>query len=63
MMRFWFDSYLVRATLLGAALVSVVVHTALITSWIFETLPAPDMQTGSIANHVFYIPPPDRAPP
>lgn len=62
MMRFWFNSYLVRTTLIGAAIVSVVLHAALIAGWVLGTLPTPDVQAGSIANHVFYIPPPDRAP-
>ena len=61
-MRFWFDSYIVRATLIGAAAISIVVHAALIATWVFETLPTPGLDVGSIANHVFYIPPPDRAP-
>jgi len=62
MMRFWFESYLVRATLAGAAVISVVLHAALISAWVLGTMPEADVQSGSIANHVFYIPPPDRAP-
>ncbi len=62
MMRFWFDSYLVRATLIGAAVISIAVHAVLIASWVLGTLPSPGLDQGSIANHVFYIPPPDRAP-
>lgn len=61
-MRFWFQSYVVRATLVGAAIVSLVTHAVLITAWVFGTLPTPEMAPTSIANHVFYIPPPDRSP-
>jgi hypothetical protein len=61
-MRLWFDSYVVRATLIGAGVISIVVHTALIATWIFETLPTQGLSVESIANHVFYIPPPDRIP-
>jgi hypothetical protein len=62
MMRFWFESYVVRVTLVGAAIVSVIVHGALITFWVVSTLPTAGLDNASIANHVFYIPPPDRAP-
>ncbi|HEY4130079.1 MAG TPA: hypothetical protein VGM50_05655 [Gemmatimonadaceae bacterium] len=62
MMRFWFDSYIVRVTLIGATAISIVVHAVLITTWVFETLPSAGLDEHSIANHVFYIPPPDRVP-
>jgi hypothetical protein len=62
MMRLWLQSRKVRATLAAAGAVSVVFHAATITAWVLETLPQPNVQDGSIANHVFYIPPPDRAP-
>lgn len=62
MMRFWFQSYVVRATLYGAAIVSLLVHSALITAWVLGTMPAPNVAPTSIANHVFYIAPPDRSP-
>ncbi len=47
----------------AATTVSIVFHVATILAWVVATLPAPDVARGSIANHVFYIPPPDRAPP
>ena len=62
MMRFWLQSRTVRTTLAAAAVISVVFHAATITAWVLATLPAPGVQEGSIANHVFYIPPPDRTP-
>lgn len=60
MMRLWVKSVAVRVTLLGALVVSVLFHVVTITAWIFGTMPEPDVETGSIASHVFYIPPPDR---
>lgn len=62
-MRFWLQSRMVRATLAGATAISVAFHAATITAWVMATLPEPNVARGSIANHVFYIPPPDRAPP
>jgi len=41
---------------------SVVVHVALISASVVATLPAPDVPSGSLANRVYYIPPPNRAP-
>src|SRR5579885_1168287 len=62
MMRLWSKWYAVRATLVGALVVSIVFHAATITAWVVATLPQPNVQEGSIANHVFFIPPPDRVP-
>lgn len=62
MMRLWFNSYSVRVTLVGALVVSVVFHAATITAWVFATMPQPSVEQGSIANRVFFIPPPDRVP-
>lgn len=62
MMRLWFNWYAVRVTLIGALVVSVIFHAAAIAAWVLATLPQPNVQEGSIANHVFFIPPPDRVP-
>jgi hypothetical protein len=62
MMRFWFESYAVRMTLLGAAMFSVVIHAVLIATWVITTLPSAGLARESIANHVFFIPPPNRLP-
>lgn len=65
MMRLWLQglrSRRVRATLAAAAVISVLFHAATITAWVVATLPAPGVDDRSIANHVFYIPPPDRTP-
>jgi hypothetical protein len=60
MMRLWFNWYGVRVTLIGALVASIVFHAATITAWVFATMPQPNVEQGSIANHVFYLPPPDR---
>jgi protein TonB len=62
MMRLWLQSRTVRTTLAAAAVISVAFHAATITAWVVATLPAPGVDEASIANHVFYIPPPDRTP-
>lgn len=62
MMRSWINSHAARVTLIGALAISVVFHATTITAWVLATLPQPNVQQGSIANHVFYIPPPDRVP-
>jgi hypothetical protein len=62
LMRLWLQSRAVRATLAGASLVSIAFHAATISTWVIATLPQPNVESGSIANHVFYIPPPDRMP-
>jgi hypothetical protein len=52
----------VRTIMAVSAVVSLVAHSAVITGWVLGTMPAPgvDVPDGSIANRVFYIPPPDR---
>jgi protein TonB len=41
---------------------SVVAHTLLIAVWAAETLPVDSLPIDSLANRVYYIPPPDRPP-
>jgi hypothetical protein len=61
MMRSWF--YKNKKTIIVAsATISIVTHVALITGWVLGTLPSPDLPVNSIANRIFYIPPPDRVP-
>ena len=60
MLRLWADSYS-KSTPIGAGVsVSIVAHALLIGGAIVATLPASDVPEESIANHVYYIPPPDR---
>src|SRR5262245_16027029 len=63
MMRSWVVRN-ARTIIVASATVSIVAHTALITGWVLGTLPHPGsgLPDGSIANRVFYIPPPDRVP-
>jgi hypothetical protein len=62
MMRLWVNSYARSAPVATSATLSVVAHTAIIAAWVIATLPSTDMPADSIANHVVYIPPPDRQP-
>ncbi len=60
MMRLWFESYAKPTSHTAGAALSAATHAVLITAWVIATLPAPDVPKDSIANRVFYIPPPDR---
>lgn len=62
MMRLWSESYAKAAPAIPSAVLSVVVHAAIISGWIVGTLPAPGVASESFANRVYYIPPPDRTP-
>jgi periplasmic protein TonB len=62
MMRLWSESYAKAAPAMPSAVLSVVVHAAIISGWIAGTLPAPGVESESFANRVYYIPPPDRTP-
>lgn len=59
MMRTWFKEN-AKTIVAISTVVSVVTHATLITAWVFGTMPAPGLPPESIANHVFYLPPPDR---
>src|SRR5262249_48401214 len=61
MMRSWFQKNAKRIIIVSGAF-SVVAHGAIITAWVLGTWPSPELQRNSIANRVFFIPPPDRAP-
>jgi TonB-like protein len=60
MLRLWANSYSKKTPLATGATVSVVAHALLIGASVIATLPAADVPEDSIANRVFYIPPPDR---
>ena len=63
-MRLWVNSYAKSAVGIAAvsAVVSIFVHAGVIAAWIYATLPDPGVPPTSIADRVYYIPPPDRAP-
>lgn len=60
-MRSWFWKN-VKMIMISSAIFSVVAHVIIIAAWVEGTMPAPELPTNSIANRVFYIPPPDRVP-
>ncbi|MEO7084337.1 MAG: hypothetical protein ABI442_17220 [Gemmatimonadaceae bacterium] len=60
MLRLWKESYTKETALLTAAALSIVAHTLLIGGSVIATLPTADVPSESIANRVYYIPPPDR---
>jgi TonB family protein len=60
MMRLWFLSYLQPRRLGAAAALSLAVHAASITLSVYATRPPDSMSDKSLANRVYYIPPPDK---
>ena len=60
-MRSWFRKN-AKTILVASAAFSVVAHVAIIAGWVVGTLPTPGLPENSIANRIFYIPPPDRVP-
>jgi protein TonB len=61
MMRSWLYKN-AKTVVATSVAISVVTHVAVITGWVVGTLPDPGLPSTSIANRVFYIPPPDRTP-
>lgn len=61
MMRSWLVRN-AKTVAVSSIAISLVTHATLITGWVIGTLPVPGLPTSSIANRVFYIPPPDRVP-
>jgi hypothetical protein len=62
MMRLWGTSYARPTPVLTSATLSLVVHAVIIGTWIITTQPAPGVPPESLANHPFFVPPPDRSP-
>jgi TonB family protein len=63
MMRLWVESYAVKTTAAGtSAFLSTVTHAVLIGLSVAATQKAPGVPEESIANRVYYLPPPDRVP-
>jgi TonB family protein len=60
MMRLWFLSYIQPRKLGAAAALSVIVHAASISMSVYATRPPDSMSEQSLANRVYYIPPPDK---
>ena len=62
MMRLWVNSYArsALAAAVASGVLSTLVHTGVIAAWIYATLPADGLPPLSVANRVYYIPPPDR---
>jgi protein TonB len=62
MLRLWKESYTRPARLGIAASASAIAHVLTVAFWIVSTLPDGSMARDSIANRIFYIPPPDKPP-
>jgi TonB family protein len=63
MMRLWVESYAAKSTAAGtSALLSTVTHAVLIGLSVIGTQKAVGVPEDSIANRVYYLPPPDRVP-
>jgi TonB family protein len=63
MMRLWVESYAVKTTAAStSALLSTVTHALLIGLSVVGTQKAVGVPEDSIANRVYYLPPPDRVP-
>ena len=61
MMRLWVESYAVKTTATGtSALLSTVTHALLIGLSVAGTQKAVGVPEESLANRVYYLPPPDR---
>jgi hypothetical protein len=62
MMRLWVQSYAKRTPVAPVLTLSAGLHGGIIALWILATMPAPNVPSESIANRVYYIPPPDKIP-
>jgi TonB family protein len=63
MMRLWVESYAAKSTAAStSAVLSTVTHAVLIGLSVIGTQKAAGVPEDSIANRVYYLPPPDRVP-
>jgi protein TonB len=62
MMRLWVQSYEKRTSVAPVLTLSAGVHVGIIGLWVLATMPAANVPPDSIANRVYYIPPPDKVP-
>ena len=59
-MRLWMLSYARPRPVRNAVVLSLVAHTLIVGSWVEATRPPDSMPEESIANRLYYLPPPDR---
>ncbi|HEY4305859.1 MAG TPA: energy transducer TonB [Gemmatimonadaceae bacterium] len=62
MLTVWKVSYSRPQRLANAGMFSSATHVVIIALWVIGTLPPATMAHDSVANRLYYIPPPDRAP-
>ncbi len=62
MLRLWKESYTRPPRLAVPAGASAAAHLLIVAFWVVATLPDASMARTSIANRIFYIPPPDKPP-
>lgn len=60
MMRLWLETYGKTSAVSQSAVLSVVTHAVIIFAAVSGTAKAPNVPEESIANRVFFMPPPDR---
>src|SRR5436189_4162334 len=60
MMRLWMLSYGRPRSVRNAAALSLAAHTLIVGSWVQATRPSDSSPDDSIANRLYYLPPPDR---
>ena len=59
-MRLWMLSYARPRPVRNAAALSLVAHALLVAAWVEATRPLDSMPSESIANRLYYMPPPDK---
>ncbi|HEY9229120.1 MAG TPA: energy transducer TonB [Gemmatimonadaceae bacterium] len=62
MMRLWVQSYAKNPSVAPVGVMSAAAHAVLIAAWVYSTMPDANVPKDSLANRVFYIPPPDKVP-
>jgi outer membrane biosynthesis protein TonB len=60
MMRLWFLSYVRPSRIGGAAALSAIAHLAMVSLSVHATRPPDSLSDESLANRVYYLPPPDK---
>jgi len=60
MMRLWRESYGKTSAVSQSAIVSVIAHAAIIAAAVSGTQKAPGVPEETLANRVYFLPPPDR---
>ena len=62
MMRLWVQSYARQTSIAPEVTLSAAVHAVIVVLWVVATMPAANVAPESIANRVYYVPPPDKLP-